>query len=74
MADTVAPFRYLDEAAIAAAELRTDPYDYAYVDQAMPVAAKAEVLADAPKIPHKGTYGIPTSSTARISTRCSRTC
>lgn len=59
MSEAPAPFRYLDEAAIAAAELRTDPYDYAFVDQAMPPAAKDEVLADAPKIPHKGTYGIP---------------
>ncbi|MBM3556816.1 MAG: 2OG-Fe(II) oxygenase [Alphaproteobacteria bacterium] len=53
------PFRYLDEAAIAAVEKRTDPYDYAFVDQAMPLSVKDEVLADAPIIPHKGTYGIP---------------
>ncbi|OIR00332.1 hypothetical protein GALL_175850 [mine drainage metagenome] len=53
------PFAVLDETSIAAAPLRTDPYDYAYVDQAMPLSRKEEVLADAPRIPHRGTYGIP---------------
>ncbi|HLN25676.1 MAG TPA: 2OG-Fe(II) oxygenase [Patescibacteria group bacterium] len=54
-----APFSVLDEAAIKAAALVRDPYDYAYVDQAMPLRHKDEVLADAPKIPQRGTYGIP---------------
>ena len=53
------PFRYFDEAALTAAGLNRAPYDYAYVDQAIPAAHKAQVLADAPKIPHRGTYGIP---------------
>jgi hypothetical protein len=60
MAETEAPFHYLDTSAIAAAELRTDPYEYAFVDHSIPLAFKDEVLADAPKIPQKGTYGIPT--------------
>jgi 2OG-Fe(II) oxygenase superfamily len=59
MLDTEAPFSILDEQAIAAATLRTDPYDYAFVDQAMPLSFKDAVLADAPVIPHRGTYGIP---------------
>jgi 2OG-Fe(II) oxygenase superfamily len=59
MAETETPFRYLDAATIAAAELRADPYEYAFVDHSIPLAFKDEVLADAPQIPHKGTYGIP---------------
>ena len=52
-------FTVLDENAIRDAKLRRDPYDYAYVDQAMPTSRKDEVLADAPVIPQRGTYGIP---------------
>ncbi len=59
MPDTEAPFSILDENAIAAAPLRRDPYDYAFIDQAMPLSFKDAVLADAPTIPHRGTYGIP---------------
>ena len=59
MAVSEQAFLVLDEEAIKGADLRRDPYDYAYVDQAMPLGRKAEVLADAPKIPHRGTYGIP---------------
>jgi len=53
------PFTYLDEAALISAELHRDPYDYAYVDHAISQVHKSEVTADAPKIPHRGTYGIP---------------
>ncbi len=59
MTTTEQPFAILDEAAIAAAPLRREPYDYAFVDQAMPATLKDNVLADAPAIPHRGTYGIP---------------
>jgi hypothetical protein len=59
MSTDVRPFAVLDEAAIAAAELRRDPYDYAFVEQALDPAQKDQVIADAPKIPHRGTYGIP---------------
>ena len=54
-----APLRYLDEAAIAAAELRTTPYDYCYIDQAIFPALREKVLPDVPKIPHRGSYGLP---------------
>jgi hypothetical protein len=54
-----APLTMLDEAAIGAAPLRRDPYDFAYVEQAMPLTLKDEVLADAPSIPDRGSYALP---------------
>ncbi len=57
--DPEPPFALLDEAAIAAAELRRDPYDFAFVDQAIAPHHKDEVLADAPAIPDRGSYGLP---------------
>jgi SM-20-related protein len=59
MSDSDAPLTMIDEAAVAAAELRRDPYDYAYVEQALPARLKDEVLADAPVIPDRGSYGLP---------------
>lgn len=53
------PLVMLDEQAIAAAELRRDPYDFAFVDQAIDRRSKDEVLADAPTIPNHGSYGLP---------------
>jgi SM-20-related protein len=53
------PLTMLDEAAIAAAGLRHDPYDFAFVEQALPAALKERVLADAPVIPDRGSYGLP---------------
>lgn len=53
------PFSLLDEAAISAAELRRAPYDFAYVEQAIAPCFKEEVLADAPFIPDRGSYGLP---------------
>jgi hypothetical protein len=53
------PFQALDEAALEAMEVRHDPYDYAFVDQALPMARRDEILADCPVIPHRGTYGVP---------------
>ncbi len=53
------PFALLDEAAISAAELRRDPYDFAFVDHAIDPKYKEEVLADAPTIPNHGSYGLP---------------
>lgn len=53
------PFNMLDEAAIAAAELNRKPYDYAFVEQAIPLKYKQEVLADVPVIPDRGSYGVP---------------
>ncbi len=54
-----APLTMLDEDAIAAAELRHDPYDFAFVEHAMPERLKDAVLADAPQIPDRGSYGLP---------------
>ncbi|ABQ29149.1 2OG-Fe(II) oxygenase [Acidiphilium cryptum] len=59
MTDTSAPFKMLDEAAIAAAALRRDPYDYCFVENAMPQRLKEEVLGDAPTIPERGSYALP---------------
>jgi len=53
-----APFSMLDEAAIKAAELRRDPYDFAFVEHAIGERCKSEVLADAPKIPDRGSYAL----------------
>jgi hypothetical protein len=54
-----APFAILNEAAIAAAELRHDPYDYTFIENVMAPARKDAVLADAPQIPYRGSYGLP---------------
>jgi SM-20-related protein len=53
------PLAMLDETAIAAAELRHDPYDFAFVEQAIDPGLKERVLADAPKIPDRGSYALP---------------
>lgn len=60
MNDIERPFAYLDPAAIAAVELRHSPYDYAFVEHAIDPCFKDEVLADAPRIPDRGSYGLPT--------------
>ncbi len=59
MSNQNAPLRMIDEAAVAAARLNTDPYDYAYVEHALPAQLKEDVLADAPSIPDRGSYGLP---------------
>jgi hypothetical protein len=59
MQDVSVPFAMLDEAAIAAATIRHDPYDFAFVEHALPERLKEEVLADAPQIPDRGSYGLP---------------
>jgi hypothetical protein len=38
--------------------MRTEPYDWGYINDAMPQKFKEEVLADAPVIPTRGSYGI----------------
>ncbi len=53
------PFAYLNEAAIRAAVLNNKPYDYAFVSNAIEERFKQEVLVDAPVIPHRGSYGLP---------------
>ena len=59
MPDAEPKFAMLDEAEIVAATLRHDPYDYAFAEQAIFPQFKEEVLADAPKIPDRGSYGLP---------------
>jgi SM-20-related protein len=53
------PFAYLNEDAIRAAVLKHKPYDYAFVPNAIEERFKEEVLIDAPVIPHRGSYGLP---------------
>jgi SM-20-related protein len=59
MATLDAPLALLDETAITAAELRRDPYDFAFVEHAIGERHKDAVLADAPAIPDRGSYGLP---------------
>jgi len=59
MQDANAPFSMLNEAAIAVADLHHDPYDFAFVQHAIDPRWKEEVLADAPPIPDRGSYGLP---------------
>jgi len=54
-----APLKMYDEEAIRAAELRRDPYDYAFVDNAIDPKWKDEVMADLPDIPYRGSYALP---------------
>jgi hypothetical protein len=58
MAQSEPPFKYLDESAIAAATLNRDPYDFAFVEEAIPARFRDEVLADAPQIPDRGSYAM----------------
>src|SRR3974390_1998843 len=53
------PLTYLNEEAIRAAVLNHTPYDYAFVPNAIEDRLKEEVLIDAPVIPHRGSYGLP---------------
>ncbi len=59
MTNDLPRFNYLDAKAIDEAELRTDPYDFSFVEHAIPAACKDEVLKDAPVIPFRGSYAVP---------------
>jgi hypothetical protein len=59
MSESDASLTMIDEAAVASATLRGDPYDFTYIEQALPLRLKDEVLADAPVIPDRGSYGLP---------------
>ena len=59
MSNQQPPFAMLNEAAIAAAALRHDPYDFAFVEQAIDPGLKTQVLSDAPQIPDRGSYALP---------------
>ncbi len=54
-----AAFRVIDEGAVASAPLRNDPYDFSFVENVLPAERKGEILADAPRIPDRGSYGLP---------------
>jgi SM-20-related protein len=60
MSESDAPLSMIDEAAVTAAELRRDPYDYSYIESALPARLREEVLADAPQIPDRGSMAFPT--------------
>lgn len=53
------PLTLLDEAAIAAARLHRDPYDFAFIEHAIAPSQRDAVLAEAPRIPDRGSYGLP---------------
>ena len=75
MPDSGAEFKYLDEAAIEKLEMRASPYDWGYIDDAIPSQFKEEVLSDAPIIPHaavtesKVILDCHTSNTGRTSAK-----
>jgi hypothetical protein len=52
------PFLVLDEAAIGNAPLRREPYDFAFVDQAIDIRHREDILNDLPDIPYRGSYAI----------------
>jgi hypothetical protein len=52
------PFSVLDEAAIGAAPLRHEPYQFSFVDQAIGHQHKDAILGDAPEIPYRGSYAL----------------
>jgi hypothetical protein len=51
-------FSILDEAAIKSAALCYNPYDFAFVDQAIEQRHRMAVLEDLPEIPHRGSYSL----------------
>lgn len=53
------PFTYLDENAIANAEVKTVPYEWAFTPSALAKENKGKILADAPEIPEHGNYALP---------------
>ncbi len=53
-------FNYLNEEAIKASLLNSTPYDFTYIPNAIEERYKEEILLDAPVIPHRGSYGLPT--------------
>ena len=59
MAITDRPFNVLDHDVIAGAELRHDPYDWAFTEHAIRPAVREVILADAPQIPERGSYALP---------------
>jgi hypothetical protein len=52
------PFLVLDEAAIGNAPLRRELYDFAFVDQAIDIRHREDILNDLPDIPYRGSYAV----------------
>jgi hypothetical protein len=59
MGQSGAALKILDASAIRDAMLQRDPYDYSFVEQALPPDHKTAILADAPVIPDRGSYALP---------------
>jgi hypothetical protein len=59
MPSTEPPLTMLDEDAIRAAALNSEPYPFSFVEHAIDPALEDRVLADAPAIPDRGSYGLP---------------
>ena len=53
------PFSVVNEAAMTGAERHSEPYEWCFVENALDPARKDSILADAPVIPDRGSYGLP---------------
>jgi hypothetical protein len=53
------PFNVINREAIAATELRREPYEWTFIDNALDPALREKVLDDAPRIPDRGSYALP---------------
>ncbi|MDR3425577.1 MAG: 2OG-Fe(II) oxygenase [Alphaproteobacteria bacterium] len=58
MSNTETPFEYLDVDAIDRLEIKTQPYQWGYISDAIPHKFMDEVLSDAPVITTRGSYPI----------------
>ena len=58
MPDSNSAFKYLDDDAIEKLAMRSSPYEWGYIDDAIPQKFKEELLSDAPIITTRGSYGI----------------
>ena len=53
------PFSVVNEAAMTGAERHSESYEWCFVENALDPARKDSILADAPVIPDRGSYGLP---------------
>ena len=53
------PFTTINDTAVAAAELRREPYEWTFIENALDPALREKVLDDAPRIPDRGSYALP---------------
>jgi hypothetical protein len=59
MSSSDQPFSVLNESVLAGMEVRHDPYDYAFVENAMPASMKEEILANGRSFPVEGPTAVP---------------